>query len=48
MDSEDEDQMQIREGSKLLKTDIKGDIKLEDISFKYESRQTSLFEGFDF
>jgi ABC-type bacteriocin/lantibiotic exporter with double-glycine peptidase domain len=48
MDSEDEDQMQIREGSKLLKTPIEGDIKLEGIDFKYDSRHTSVFEGFNF
>lgn len=37
-DSQDEDQMQIAENSKLLKSDGNGDIVLEDVDFKYESR----------
>lgn len=35
LDSEDEDQIQIKDGSKLLKTPIKGNIQLKDVAFKY-------------
>lgn len=37
-DSQDEDQMQIAEGSKLLKQGADGDIVLHDVDFKYDSR----------
>lgn len=40
IDSEDEDQMQIRQKSKLLKSGIQGNIELRNISFKYETRTT--------
>jgi ABC-type multidrug transport system fused ATPase/permease subunit len=40
IDAEDEDQIQVKENSKLLTTGIKGDIELRDISFKYASRNT--------
>ena len=42
-DSEDEEQMQVREGSKLLKDGAVGDIALEDVNFKYESRNEYVF-----
>ena len=35
LDSEDEDQLQIKDGSKLLKTLIRGNIQLKNVSFKY-------------
>jgi len=38
LDTKDEDQIQIDEKSKLLKTKINGNIKLRDIKFKYETR----------
>lgn len=39
LDSQDEDQIQIDQNSKMLKIGIEnGDIELDDISFKYESR----------
>ena len=38
LDSEDEDQLQIKEGSQLLKTPIKGHIQFKNVAFKYETR----------
>jgi ABC-type multidrug transport system fused ATPase/permease subunit len=35
LDDEDEDQKQIKDGSRLLKTPIKGEIKLKNVDFKY-------------
>jgi ATP-binding cassette, subfamily B (MDR/TAP), member 1 len=46
LDSEDEDQRQIREESKLIKTGIKGEFELKNIEFKYESRSNYVFEDF--
>ena len=44
-DSLDEDQMQDQEESKRLKEGIEGDIELNNITFKYNSRSETLFEG---
>jgi ATP-binding cassette subfamily B (MDR/TAP) protein 1 len=46
LDSEDEDQKQIREGSKLIKTGIKGNFSMKNIEFKYDSRNNYVFENF--
>lgn len=46
LDSEDEDQKQIREESKLLKSGIKGRFELKNIEFKYETRNNYVFENF--
>ena len=35
--------MQVREGSKLLKEGADGDITLEDVNFKYETRNEYVF-----
>lgn len=43
-DSQDEDQMQIAEQSKLLKDGADGDIVLDDVDFKYESRNEYVFK----
>jgi ABC-type multidrug transport system fused ATPase/permease subunit len=43
LDSEDEDQKQIREGSKLIKTGIKGNFSMKNIEFKYDSRNNYVF-----
>lgn len=43
LDSSDEDQLQVEGGSKLLKTPIKGHIQINNISFKYESRDHFVF-----
>ena len=45
LDTEDEDQLQIREESKMLKEGINGDIEFKEIRFKYESRNEELFNG---
>ena len=44
-DSEDEDQMQVREGSKMIREGIVGDILLTDVDFKYNSRNEYVFRG---
>lgn len=46
LDSEDEEQMQVRETSKMLRSEIRGDIVLEKIVFKYETRAEYLFKDF--
>ena len=38
MDTKDEHQVQIDEGSKMLQNRIRGDIELRNIKFKYETR----------
>lgn len=38
LDSEDEDQKQTNENSKMLLDGIQGDIVLKDVVFKYETR----------
>jgi ATP-binding cassette subfamily B (MDR/TAP) protein 1 len=43
-DSEDEEQRQVKENSKLLKSGGDGDIVLENVDFKYESRNEYVFE----
>ena len=45
LDTEDEDQVQTREESKMLKEGINGDIEFKNINFKYESRNEELFKG---
>lgn len=45
LDSEDEDQLQIKDESKLLKTPIKGNIQLKNVSFKYETRDEQIFKN---
>lgn len=44
-DSEDEQQMQIKEESKLLKSGFEGDIELHNVDFKYESRKDYVFKN---
>lgn len=44
LDSEDEEQQQKREGSKMIKEGIKGHIKLEKVTFKYETRNQYVFK----
>lgn len=39
LDAEDEDQLQIKSQSKLLRTPIKGHIEFRNVDFKYESRK---------
>ena len=43
-DSQDEDQMQTAENSKMLRTGANGDIELKDVDFKYESRNEFVFK----
>jgi ABC-type multidrug transport system fused ATPase/permease subunit len=43
-DSNDEDQLQIQNKSKMLKDPIKGHIIFRDVSFKYESRDYKVFK----
>jgi ABC-type bacteriocin/lantibiotic exporter with double-glycine peptidase domain len=43
LDGEDEDQLQIKEESKMLKTQIKGHLQLKGVDFKYESRDEHVF-----
>lgn len=45
LDSEDEDQLQIKTESKLLKTPIKGHIEIKNVTFKYESRNEHVFKN---
>jgi ATP-binding cassette subfamily B (MDR/TAP) protein 1 len=45
LDGEDEDQIQIKEESKRLKTPIKGHIQLKDVDFKYETRDEYVFKN---
>ena len=47
LDTKDEDEIQIEQNSKLMKTKISGDILLRDIRFKYETRSEYLFDGFN-
>lgn len=44
LDTEDEDQIQIQESSKMLRTGINGDISFE-ICFQYERRNDQFFQG---
>lgn len=41
----DEDQLQEKEQSKMLRTPLKGHIQIKDVSFKYESRDQNVFSG---
>jgi ATP-binding cassette, subfamily B (MDR/TAP), member 1 len=43
IDSLDEDQLQKETGSKMVKTPIKGNIVVKNITFKYESRDQPVF-----
>lgn len=43
-DSEDESQMQVKEQSKLLKSGFEGDIYLDNVDFKYDSRKDYVFK----
>lgn len=43
-DSLDEDQMQVAENSKMLKSGADGDIVLHDVDFKYDSRNEYVFK----
>jgi ATP-binding cassette subfamily B (MDR/TAP) protein 1 len=45
LDSEDEDQLQIKEESKMLKTPIQGHIQLRAVDFKYETRDEYVFKN---
>lgn len=47
-DSQDEDQLQIVQNSKLLKTPITGHIQFKDVTFKYETRDQAVFENLSF
>jgi ATP-binding cassette subfamily B (MDR/TAP) protein 1 len=48
LDSEDEEQMQAREESKMIKEGVNGDIEFRNISFKYESRTERVFDALSF
>jgi ATP-binding cassette, subfamily B (MDR/TAP), member 1 len=48
LDSSDEDQIQIDNKSKMLKTNIKGEVSFRNVSFKYESRDHMVFEDLSF
>lgn len=39
LDGEDEDQAQVRKGSKMITTPIKGHIQMKNVDFMYDSRQ---------
>jgi ABC-type multidrug transport system fused ATPase/permease subunit len=43
-DSKDEEQLQVNEGSKMLTTGADGDIVLEEVDFKYDSRNEYVFQ----
>lgn len=45
LDSEDEDQLQVKNESKMLKTPISGNIELRNVDFKYESRDEYVFKN---
>lgn len=45
LDSEDEDQLQVKQESKLLRTKIRGHLEFRNVSFKYESRNESVFSN---
>lgn len=45
LDDEDELQLQVREKSQMINSGIKGHIKLENVTFKYESRQQNVFKN---
>lgn len=47
IDGEDEDQLQVKENSKMIKTPIEGHIVIENLNFKYDSRHTNVFNGFN-
>ena len=48
LDGTDEDQLQVENQSKMLRTPISGNIVFKDVSFKYESRDTSIFTKLNF
>ena len=48
IDSEDEDLLQIKQGSKLIKNLIKGQIEFKDVWFKYETRNEYSLKGVNF
>jgi ATP-binding cassette subfamily B (MDR/TAP) protein 1 len=45
LDGEDEDQLQVKTESKLLKTPIRGHMELRNVDFKYESRTEYVFRN---
>jgi ATP-binding cassette subfamily B (MDR/TAP) protein 1 len=42
LDTEDEDQLQVRHGSKMQKTPIRGNIEFRNVSFGYKKGQTTI------
>jgi ATP-binding cassette subfamily B (MDR/TAP) protein 1 len=48
LDGEDEEDIQTKENSKMLKEGINGNIKFENISFQYEGRLNKVFEDLNF
>jgi ABC-type bacteriocin/lantibiotic exporter with double-glycine peptidase domain len=45
LDAEDEDQLQVKSGSRLIRTPIKGSIEFKKVDFKYESRDEFVFRN---
>ena len=45
IDEEDEDQLQVRRGSKMLTDPIKGNIEFKNVGFRYESRENNALSG---
>ena len=48
LDEEDEEQLQIKEKSKLLKTGIEGKIEFRNVNFEYPSRNMKIYEDLSF
>ena len=46
LDTDDEDQLQVKEGSKMLTTPIHGDFEFHNLEFKYETRDQFVFTDF--
>ena len=47
-DSQDQDQKQIEQNSKLLKTPIYGNIQFRNVTFKYQTRDHAVFKNLSF
>jgi hypothetical protein len=48
LDADDEDQLQVKSGFKLIRTPIKGNIGFNKVDFKHESRDEFVFRRFEF
>lgn len=48
IDLEDETQLQIRRGSKMIDRDLKGDISFGNVSFKYDGRDEAALTNVSF